>query len=66
MPPCTLTADCGQLASPSNGKVSLENTTAGSVARYSCDEDFVLVGDQERICNSDGLWSNMEPSCRGE
>jgi len=33
------------------------------MAQYSCQDGFVLVGDQVRVCQEDGNWTGMEPSC---
>ena len=57
--------DCGGLSSPQNGQVILTNTTFGSTATYQCDEGFNLIGDMQRICQSNGVWSGNEPTCEG-
>ena len=58
--------DCGPLASPVNGVVSIESTTLGSVAFYDCNQGFRLVGTETRNCQGSGVWSGSEPSCQGE
>lgn len=54
--------DCG---SPfiSHGVVVVETTTLGSVAHYSCDRGFTLVGSDNRTCETNGRWSGEEPLC---
>ena len=62
---CILTVvDCGSLASPANGQVSLTTTTFGSTATYECDAEYVLVGGEDtRTCQENGQWSGTAPSC---
>ena len=60
-----LVQDCGTLPDPSNGQVNLdEGTTIGSTAVYTCDEGHTLVGASTRMCQSDGVWANSEPTCQ--
>ena len=54
--------DCGSL-SISHGAVVVEMTTLGSVALYSCDRGFTLVGSDSRTCEANGRWSGEEPLC---
>lgn len=54
---------CGALASITNGKVVVNGNGVGSVAVYTCDRGFQLVGKGRRICLSSGEWSSSEPSC---
>ena len=54
--------DCGSL-SISHGAVVVETTTPGSVALYSCDRGFTLVGSDSRTCEANGRWSREEPLC---
>ena len=56
--------DCGQLRSLQNGKVTLTATTFLSIASYSCNEGFVLVGNTVRICLITAQWSGSMPECR--
>ena len=58
--------DCGGLSSPQNGQVILTNTTFGSIATYLCDEGFNLIGDMQRMCQSNGEWSGNEPICESQ
>lgn len=55
--------DCGSLEDPKDGTVSLTGTTFISVATYSCDSDYVLMGDEARTCLETGLWSGSTPTC---
>ena len=47
----------------SNGMVCYDGTTAGSVATYTCDNGYMLMGSAERVCGSDGHWDESIPSC---
>ena len=58
--------DCGSLSDPSDGQVNFTATTEGSVANYTCDTGYDLVGDTTRTCQSDGQWSGSEPTCQSK
>ena len=73
LPVCKLTAhyknagiDCGTLQSPKDGNVQLDSTLFGSIATYSCNSGFRLVGEANRTCTQNGTWSNRPSSCAGE
>ena len=57
--------DCGRLDDPINGSVTFRFnlTTFNSVATYSCNTGFTLVGNISRICQIDGNWSDTAPIC---
>ena len=56
--------DCGDLRNPVSGSVMTPTgTTFASIAEYSCNAGFVLIGNQERTCLLDGQWSGSEPTC---
>jgi len=58
--------DCGAPDTPSNGGVSYTLTTEDSTVVYSCDDGFVLCGDENRSCLSTGVWSGSVPDCISE
>ena len=58
--------DCGELDDPDNGQVSHDETTVGSIATYTCDPGFNIVGNMTRICQENGDWSGTEPTCEGQ
>ena len=35
----------------------------GSVASYSCDKGYELMGDANRTCGENELWSGEQPTC---
>ena len=58
--------DCMNLTDPSNGRVSLTTTIYGSVAAYTCEEGYMLMGSAMRQCMANGNWSQQEPVCRSK
>ena len=53
---------------PTNGYISysdgtVNSRTAGTVATYSCDTGYLLVGDTTRVCQVDGTWDSTSPIC---
>lgn len=68
---CVLTASaavrCVELSDPSNGVVTLTGTVPNSLAIYSCNDGFNLVGRAVRTCmTSGGQWSGEAPTCECE
>ena len=59
-------ADCGFLMDPENGVVTINGRTFGSTATYQCDEGFNLVGNETRICQENGEWSDSQPTCESQ
>ena len=59
-------ADCSNLTAPSNGQVSLISTAPGSLATYTCDNGYMLIGDANRQCQIDRTWSQQEPVCESK
>ena len=57
---------CGVPDTPSNGDASYTLTTEGSTVVYSCDDGFVLCGNQNRTCLPNGVWSGSVPDCISE
>ena len=58
-----LATDCHNLFSPVGGKVNITSFSYLSTATYSCDEGYVLVGQENRTCKHSGFWSGSPPSC---
>jgi hypothetical protein len=55
---------CPPLRAPLNGTIELSGITVGSMASYSCDVGYELVGNTMRVCQSDGMWDGVVPQCR--
>ena len=54
---------CEALEHPPNGVVDYMTATEGSMATYTCDPDYPLVGSDTRVCQSNGTWTLEEPRC---
>ena len=55
---------CASLSAPEHGSLQLAAATAYlASARYACDPGYELSGQAERICQADGSWSGVAPSC---
>ncbi|XP_043938591.1 inactive serine protease PAMR1 isoform X2 [Protopterus annectens] len=37
--------------------------TAGTVIQFTCNDTYMLVGSEHRICLKDGQWTGMQPVC---
>ena len=74
----TVALSCEELSAPEHGEISvapgpnLLSHGQGSVATYSCDQGYALVGQITRTCEDTsggtvitGTWSNSPPSCQG-
>lgn len=57
---------CGRLKTPSNGTKNGSSPLVGSVATFSCNDDFRLEGSAERTCTEQGEWDGINASCVGE
>ena len=55
---------CGDPGVPMNGAVTSNGTFVTSIAEFTCNFEFELIGDTQRVCQPNGNWSNMVPECR--
>ncbi|XP_041051870.1 sushi, von Willebrand factor type A, EGF and pentraxin domain-containing protein 1-like isoform X2 [Carcharodon carcharias] len=68
VPTCELVT-CPDPPSISNGTVSSpsgEFWTFGSVAKYHCNKDYSLIGEDTITCGANGEWDKDPPRCQGE
>ena len=64
VPSCVITVnDCGFPELPLLGTADLDDTIVGSVAMYGCIEGYMILGNQNRTCLSNGEWSGETPVC---
>lgn len=47
----------------SEGVICFNGITVGSTAVYICDNGFILVGNEARVCQSNGSWNGRTPQC---
>ena len=65
--PIAVRVSCGQPDIPSNGHVDTSaGTSSGDVARYSCNQGYMLIGLEERTCQADGVWNGSVPTCESK
>ncbi len=59
-----LVSDCTTLVDPTNGNVALNGTSLGSVAQYSCNDNFMIVPENStlRTCGVNN-WDGVDPAC---
>ncbi|XP_060586067.1 sushi, von Willebrand factor type A, EGF and pentraxin domain-containing protein 1-like [Ruditapes philippinarum] len=55
--------ECPELTNPSSGTVTLSSSGTKTSATYACASGYNLNGNTVRLCNMDGTWSLMEPTC---
>lgn len=51
--------DCGHLPSIENGNVIMHRTDYMANATYSCDPDYLLIGDEQRQCLGKSLSGSL-------
>jgi len=63
-------ADCSTIGCPvhpppENGNIHLEKDSpqAGDAIKYTCKENFTMMGSRTRHCNGNGKWSGEAPTC---
>ena len=60
---------CLDLTVQANGMISYNIGTAsqrpvGTVATYTCDTGYTLIGGTTRTCVNGGVWSGSVPTCQ--
>ena len=55
--------DCGEPPQPTNGELVLSETTYGSMATFSCNQGYDLIGSEVRVCQADGSWDGEITVC---
>ncbi|XP_061164208.1 von Willebrand factor A domain-containing protein 2-like isoform X4 [Saccostrea echinata] len=54
---------CGHPGTPVNGFLHGSDFSKGKSVTYSCETGYKLVGNQQRTCQSDKIWSGRLPTC---
>ncbi|VTJ62987.1 Hypothetical predicted protein [Marmota monax] len=62
VPQC-LPVFCGDPGTPAEGRLSGKSFTYKSEVFFQCKSPFLLVGSSRRICQADGTWSGVQPTC---
>ncbi|CAI9171546.1 unnamed protein product [Rangifer tarandus platyrhynchus] len=62
VPQC-LPVFCGDPGTPAEGRLSGKSFTYGSEVFFQCKSPFLLVGSSRRVCQADGTWSGVQPTC---
>ena len=58
---------CPSLEAFDNGGLNLSGDSKyTSIATYSCNDGYTLMGDSKRVCAENGAWSGSEPFCSSE
>ena len=57
---------CPQLNATSPLMININSTTYQSVANYTCEVGYNLMGNASRFCQEDMSWSGNEPECRSK
>ncbi|PSN45001.1 hypothetical protein C0J52_11633 [Blattella germanica] len=51
---------CGVLETPRFGRKSTFLFVPGTKVTFECNQDFILIGDQRRVCTEQGKWDTPE------
>ena len=54
---------CVPLEHPADGLVEFNGISVGSSAVYYCNDGFILEGTEALVCQEDGRWSDIPPTC---
>ena len=57
---------CPSLPIPENGIKIRNETSCGVVEEFVCKSRYELVGPAERVCLTNGSWSDEQAICRGK
>uniref|UniRef100_A0A8C8Z1K4 CUB and Sushi multiple domains 1 n=1 Tax=Prolemur simus TaxID=1328070 RepID=A0A8C8Z1K4_PROSS len=61
--PQCLPVFCGDPGTPAEGRLSGKSFTYKSEVFFQCKPPFILVGSSRRLCQADGTWSGVQPTC---
>jgi hypothetical protein len=55
---------CGAPSIQANGRAIISKTSYGGLAKFFCDDGFLLIGSDEATCTLNGTWSAETPLCK--
>uniref|UniRef100_A0A8D0BPV5 CUB and Sushi multiple domains 1 n=1 Tax=Salvator merianae TaxID=96440 RepID=A0A8D0BPV5_SALMN len=62
VPQC-LPVFCGEPGVPAEGRLNGKSFTYRSEVSFQCRPPLILIGSSRRICQADGSWSGIQPTC---
>ncbi|XP_062981165.1 CUB and sushi domain-containing protein 1 [Elgaria multicarinata webbii] len=62
VPQC-LPVFCGEPGIPAEGRLNGKSFTYRSEVSFQCRPPLILIGSSRRICQADGSWSGIQPTC---
>uniref|UniRef100_A0A670YQB1 CUB and Sushi multiple domains 1 n=1 Tax=Pseudonaja textilis TaxID=8673 RepID=A0A670YQB1_PSETE len=54
---------CGEPGVPANGRLNGKSFTYRSEITFQCRPSLLLIGSSRRVCQADGTWSGIQPTC---
>lgn len=57
------TVQCASFTEPDSGSVTIATNGVQTVATYSCEDGYTLIGQSESVCQSDGQLSEEGQVC---
>ena len=57
---------CPEPRQPVNGEVEYTKRSVGYPVLYDCLPGYTLRGSRKRLCEMNGYWSGMKPTCQGK
>jgi hypothetical protein len=59
-------AICEEIGPIKNGQKTGDGTYEGDEITFTCDQNFMLVGEKVLKCLGNGKWNASEPECKGK
>ncbi|KAL4230224.1 Sushi [Mactra antiquata] len=56
--------ECGTLTTPSLGNITYSTDGLNTLATFTCDTGYKVLGVDTLTCSSDSTWDQLEPSCK--
>ncbi|XP_074641309.1 sushi, von Willebrand factor type A, EGF and pentraxin domain-containing protein 1-like [Tubulanus polymorphus] len=62
--PSCLQIKCSHLQPIENGYVAFESLAVSQQVKYVCNDGYQLIGDKNRTCQNNKMWTGEAPTCR--